>query len=145
MNDHEDIRVASTLNFDSEAEVQQWVDKEGRGATARLRAMTHQGMLCRPGVQYANVWLAGEDERKADAVLDLTERATQAAEKSASHARSAWHTTLLATALAAAALVVSAWPFIKDVGSSRTPTQQAGAQACPCGSQAASLSGTRSR
>ena len=115
--------------MDSLEDVAKWVtdhDGEGQGVH-QLRAALAIGMISGKSARFARAWLDEHehgDRRRLEAEqIDLDRRATAAAEASATaakgsekHAADSARWSKWALVLAAVALIVSAWPFIKDIG-----------------------------
>lgn len=124
--------------MDTPEEVAAWVadhEREHGNGLAGLRSALARGIISGRGATVARAWLDerenGERRRLEAEQLDLARRATVAAEASASaaieaatHARESAKWAKLGAAIAVFALLVSAWPFIKDVGRPTERTSQ---------------------
>jgi hypothetical protein len=112
-------------NFQSGADVQAWVNLRGFDGERALRKALDDGTITGRNAALARVYLSEKDkiqdlqqrdvaaaEKGADAAVDALEHAKRSADAAVSSAR--W--AMWATAIAAVALIVAAWPFIKDLG-----------------------------
>lgn len=111
-------------------EVVAWVadhERQHGNGLAGLRTALARGIITGRGATVARAWLDEQENggrRRLEAEqLDLARRATAAAEASASaafdsamHARESAKWAKIGAAIAVFALLVSAWPFIRDVG-----------------------------
>jgi len=102
-------------NFHSYEDVQRWVDKHGLEA---LRDAVQSSIRFHPDNRAMAIdWLRDAERlqriAKEDEQHEFARRQTVAAEDQASTARQALCTSRVALVAAVAALLVSAWPFIK--------------------------------
>lgn len=113
--------------FRSFEDVDKWIAEKGVNGVEKLRGRLDTGAITGVNAAFATAWLNRHDRMAAGQAQtkeqELTERATLAAEVSAdaaveatksAHESAKW--TKWAALAAAAALIVSAWPYIKDVG-----------------------------
>lgn len=113
--------------FRSFEDVDKWIAAKGENGVEKLRGRLETGAISGANAAFATAWLNRHDRIAAGLAQtkeqELAERATLAAEVSAeaaseatraAHESAKW--TKWAAVAAAAALIVSAWPYIKDVG-----------------------------
>lgn len=114
-------------------DVDKWVKEhhqDGDGVD-HLRKTLKIGLINGSSAAVARAWLDehenGDQRRLAAEHLELAQRSTTAAEhaaaaaaESAQHAAESVKWSKVAAVIAVTALVVSAWPYIKDVGRSQT-------------------------
>lgn len=121
--------------MDTFKDVEDWVSENNESGTGvdRLRKALAIGLFSGRNATIARAWLDEQengDRRRLEAEqLDLERRATAAAEssaaaaiESANHARDSAKWAKVGAVIAVFALLVSAWPFIKDVGRSAPPS-----------------------
>ena len=120
------------MTFQSFADVDAWVAAKAPNGAEKLRGRVESGQIAGTRLPWARAWLARHDRQLAGEAQsreqELLERATIAAEFSAAQAKvsadqavGAVKWARWAVVVAVAALVVGAWPLIKDVGRPSAP------------------------